>query len=345
VIKKFFFILIIIIIAAALGVGSYLSKELKKPLAINDADATYTVAAGSSIKRVLADFAKSGWIQYPRVHELWLRHHKMTRIQRGEYQLASGMTSQQVIALMVSGKKIQRSIQFIEGKTFRDNLRVIANNPHIKQTITGQSEQEIFTEATGSDAFYEGWMFPDTYLFESGMTDLDVVNRAYQRMQTILAEEWKTRADDVKVESPYQALILASIIEKETGAAFERAMISGVFSRRLEQGMRLQTDPTIIYGLGADFDGNLTRANLHKDSPYNTYTRAGLPPTPIASPGREAIHAALNPAKGTEIFFVAKGNGTHYFSTTLEEHNQAVLKYQRYGRRSDYQSTPDEAAQ
>lgn len=148
------------------------------------------------------------------------------------------------------------------------------------------------------------------------------------------------RSDEALVESPYEALILASIVEKETGAAFERQEIAGVFTRRLRIGMRLQTDPTVIYGLGPDFDGNITRSHLRTDTPYNTYTRYGLPPTPIANPGEDAIFAALNPAEGKTLYFVAKGDGTHYFSSSLKEHNNAVLKYQRFGRRKDYQSSP-----
>jgi UPF0755 protein len=200
--------------------------------------------------------------------------------------------------------------------------------------------EEITSLISKNIRFHEGWVFPDTYFFEKGTTDLELLQTAYEQMQRVLEEEWDDRAENAEVNSSYEALILASIIEKETGAAYERPMISGVFTKRLQLGMRLQTDPTVIYGLGESFDGNLTRTHLRADTPYNTYTRKGLPPTPIANPGREAIRAAVNPEITNAIFFVAKGDGTHHFSETYEEHNAAVRQYQRFGRRSDYQSSP-----
>ncbi len=343
--KKIILACLLVCIASVLGVMNYFSKALQTPVSINESPVTFVVESGSSLKRVLNKFYSNGWIQYPRVHEYWLRHHQLTQIHRGEYEITSSQTTEEIISMMVAGKKILRSIQFIEGKTFRDNLRVLAGNPYLTKNINGETAQEVFTLATGEEHYYEGWMFPDTYLFDAGTTDLEVINLAYARMQDVLAEEWANKADSAEVKTPLEALTLASIIEKETGAAFERAMISGVFTRRLKKDMRLQTDPTVIYGVGSDFDGNLTRAHLRQDTPYNTYTRKGLPPTPIANTGREAIHAALHPADGTAVYFVAKGDGTHYFSTTLKEHNQAVRKYQRFGRRSDYQSSPAEASE
>jgi UPF0755 protein len=340
VLKKILFTAIVLILATTLGVTSYLSKELKNPLLFSTESVSYVVTPGSSLKKVLSDFEKNGWVKSARVHEYWLRYNKLTNIQRGEYTIENGLTSTETIQKLIDGKKVLRSVQFIEGKTFSDALIVLKGNPHITQTLEGLSNIEILNKISSEFDYYEGLFFPDTYLFEKGTTDLELLQLAFLRMQNVLAEEWENKSTDTKVTTPYEALILASIIEKETGAAFEREMISAVFTRRLEKGMRLQTDPTVIYGLGEDFNGNLTRSHLRADTPYNTYTRKGLPPTPIANPGREAIAAALNPSDGKEIFFVAKGDGTHYFSVTLEEHNAAVRKYQRFGRRSDYKSSP-----
>lgn len=342
-VKKIILALVFVVIAALLGVANYLINQLDQPLTLNSEETVYTVEPGSSLKRVLNDFERRQWIQYARVHELWLRFHEKTDIHRGDYQLSSTMTVEQAVERMIAGDKILRSIQFIEGKRLSDYLAVLAASPHVEQTLTGMSLEEVTRLVSGEIDYHEGWFFPDTYLFEDGTRDLELLKTAHRRMQTVLNEEWQQKSAKTQVETPYEALILASIIEKETGAAFERPMISGVFTRRLERGMRLQTDPTVIYGLGEAFDGNLTRQHLRTDTPYNTYTRGGLPPTPIANPGREAIAAALNPADGDSIFFVAKGDGTHYFSVTLEEHNAAVRQYQRFGRRSDYQSSPTES--
>lgn len=339
-IKKVISVVFVLLFAVSLGVVSYASKALQKPLTISDSDVVYQVKPGASIKRVLADFERLGWIEQRRIHEIWLRYNQLTNIQKGEYTLTEELTSEAAIRLMVDGKKILRSVQFIEGKTFRDNLDVLKRNEFIEQTLSNLTKDEILNLVDPELAHYEGWFFPDTYLFEKGTTDLEILKTSHSRMKQILEGAWKEKSEEAEVTSPYETLILASIIEKETGAAFERPMISGVFTRRLQKGMRLQTDPTVIYGLGESFDGNLTRKHLRTDTIYNTYTRNGLPPTPIANPGREAIVAALNPADGTEIFFVAKGDGTHQFSDTLQEHNAAVRQYQRFGRRDDYQSSP-----
>ncbi|WP_320825916.1 endolytic transglycosylase MltG [Reinekea sp.] len=323
---------------------SLAQQQLQQPLALSADSTTYRVPAGASLKRVLADFTAKGWIGYPRVHELWLRYNKLTTIQRGEYAIKQGQTSGEVIAMMVSGEKILRSVQFIEGKTFADFLLVLAASPDLEQSLIGLTPEEVMHRVAADLDFYEGWFFPDTYLFESGTRDLEILKLAHKRMVTVLASEWAEKSPTTVVQSPYEALILASIIEKETGAAFERPMIAGVFSRRLSIDMRLQTDPTVIYGAGDSYTGNLTRRHLRTDTAYNTYTRKGLPPTPIANPGREAIFAALNPEPGESVFFVAKGDGTHQFSTTLKEHNAAVRRYQRFSRRQDYQSAPSSEA-
>lgn len=344
-VKKLILFTVLIIVAGVFGSVNYALKEIDKPLLLEETEIVYEVASGASVKRVLNDFESRGWIKLARLHELWLRYHEKTDIHKGDYLLDSGMTVTAAIEKMIAGDKILRSVRFIEGKSLGEYLVVLAENEFVRHTLTGQSIENITAKVDPELNHHEGWFFPDTYLFEEGTSDLELLKTAHRRMKKVLQEEWGQRADDTMVESPYEALILASIIEKETGAAFERPMISGVFTRRLEKRMRLQTDPTVIYGLGDSFDGNLTRKHLRTDTPYNTYTRSGLPPTPIANPGREAIAAALNPADGDSIFFVAKGDGTHYFSVTLEEHNAAVRKYQRFGRRSDYQSAPADDAE
>lgn len=345
-IKKLILLFLVIGIAVSLATVNLALNELKEPLALDETETTYTVRPGASLKLVLRDFQAAGWISESRVHEAWFRFNDQTNIQRGEYILTQGMTSEDAIMAFIEGRKVLRSVQFIEGTTFSDYLEIIRNNEHLSQTLADLSKQDILAQIDPELEFYEGWFFPDTYLFEEGTTDLQLLRIAHQRMQSVLAEQWELRSEDTAVSTPYEALILASIIEKETGAAFERPMISGVFTNRLEIGMRLQTDPTVIYGVGEDFDGNLTRSHLRTDTPYNTYTRAGLPPTPIANPGREAIAAALNPVEIDALFFVAKGDGTHQFSKTLAEHNAAVRQYQRFGRVQNYQSAPStEAAQ
>jgi UPF0755 protein len=341
--KKLLLILPLIVIVAMLGYGNYVFNQIRLPLNI-DENAVYTVENGSNLRKVLFDFSENGWITQPKAAELWLRYLDKTAIKRGDYLLTPELNALSAIEKMIAGKKILNSISFIEGHRFSEYLTTLKNNENVTHTINGLSLDEVMLKIDPNIKHPEGWFFPDTYLFEKGTSDIELLKTAYQRTQKVLAEEWDKKSTKAAVKTPYEALILASIIEKETGAAFERPMISGVFTRRIEKGMRLQTDPTVIYGLGEDFTGNLTRTHLRTDTPYNTYTRNGLPPTPIAGAGREAINAALNPADGKTIFFVAKGDGTHYFSVTLSEHNAAVRKYQRFGRREDYQSAPSTEA-
>ncbi|MEX0624463.1 MAG: endolytic transglycosylase MltG [Saccharospirillum sp.] len=338
-IKRLILILALLMFGAGFGAVFYIKDQIDSPMALTTPE-IYPVPAGASLRRVLSDFEANGWIQYARAHELWLRYQKQTAIHRGEYQLQPGDTTSAAIARMVSGEKIQHSVQFIEGWTFRQYLTVLAANEAVTQTLTDTDTGTVLEALDIDQPHPEGWFFPDTYLFERGTTDVDILRQAHDRMQQELARAWESRSESTQVNTPYEALILASIIERETGAAFERPEIAGVFSRRLAQNMRLQTDPTVIYGLGEDFSGNLTRSHLRQDTPYNTYTRNGLPPTPIANPGRGALEAAVDPAEGTTLFFVARGDGTHLFSDTYEEHNAAVRQYQRFQRRDDYRSAP-----
>lgn len=250
------------------------------------------------------------------------------RLQVGEYQITPGMTARELIGGLVSGKAYFHKLTLIEGWTFEQMMRTVAAEPKLKRTLSDNSAATLMQALGRVGEHPEGRFYPDTYHFASDMTDVDFLRRAYDRMTTVLAEEWLQKGADIAVQSPYEALVLASIVEKETGQAQERPQIAGVFSRRLKTGMLLQTDPTVIYGMGSAFDGNIRRADLLRDTPYNTYTRAGLPPTPICMPGRAAIHAALHPASGDALYFVSRGDGSHQFSATIEEHNQAVRKYQ-----------------
>jgi UPF0755 protein len=230
----------------------------------------------------------------------------------------------------VSGKVKQHAITFPEGWNFKQIRQELDKNPNVQHTLQNVSFEKIPTKLGISQNHPEGLFFPDTYFFEKHTTDTAILKRAYGKMQLVLAEEWQNRAENLPLTTPYQALILASIVEKETAAPFERAKISGVFTRRLQQNMMLQTDPTVIYGMGDSYQGDIKTADLQNPTPYNTYTFKGLPPTPIAMAGREAIHAALHPDSGESIYFVSKGNGTHAFSTNLEEHNAAVEMYQKH---------------
>jgi UPF0755 protein len=253
------------------------------------------------------------------------------QLKAGEYELKPGLTMPDVLAIFVAGKSRQYAITFPEGWSFKQLLQEIQNNPYLDKTLATMDTQSIMAKLGSSYKHPEGLFFPDTYFFDKNTTDFFILKKAYDKMQLVLQEEWENKEKDLPLENAYQALILASIIEKETGAAVERPQISGVFTRRLRKGMLLQTDPTVIYGMGDSYKGNIRYKDLRRPTAYNTYVIKGLPPTPIAMPGRAAINAALHPAKGKSLYFVAKGKGagTHVFSTTLREHNNAVNKYLR----------------
>ncbi|OYZ04253.1 MAG: aminodeoxychorismate lyase [Hydrogenophilales bacterium 16-64-46] len=250
-------------------------------------------------------------------------------IKLGVYTLDRPLTPLQLLDTFERGEVSQVAVQFIEGRNLREVRAVLAAQPLLNQDSATLSEAELAQAIGAEDGRLEGRLFPDTYLFAPHSSDLDVLRRAYRLQQQKLQAAWETRAPGLPYRTPYEALIMASIVEKETGAAFERPTIAGVFINRLRLGMRLQTDPTVIYGLGERFDGNLRKVDLQRDTPYNTYTRSGLPPTPIAMPSEAAIRAALNPDKTDALYFVSRGDGTHVFSSTLEAHNRAVNRYQR----------------
>ena len=257
----------------------------------------------------------------------------------GEYRMLPGMTAQGLIGLWQRGEVVQYSLTLVEGWNFRQVRSALSKNDKLEQTLAGLSDSEVMEKLGHGGVFPEGRFFPDTYSFVRGMSDAELLKKAYERLDEVLAKEWSRRAADLPYTQPYQALIMASLVEKETGVPQERGQIAGVFVRRMRTGMMLQTDPTVIYGLGERYNGKLTRSHLREPTPYNTYTNFGLPPTPIAMVGREAINAALNPVAGSSLYFVARGDGSHVFSDDLDAHNAAVRDYQ-LKRRADYRSSP-----
>ncbi len=306
----------------------------KTPLAIPEAGFDYEVTPGANVKSIAQDLKRHHLMTQPYYLVFLARiEGNSASIKAGEYHFAPGATPAQLLSQLVAGKVHEYSFTIIEGWTFQQLTGALARHEKLTHTLQDLSAEQIMARLGKPDEHPEGRFLPDTYHFPKGATDLAFLQRAYQAMEIKLDQEWQARSENAPLSTPYEALILASIIEKETGAARERTEIAGVFARRLKIGIALQTDPTIIYGLGASFDGNLRRGDLMQDNPYNTYTRKGLPPTPIALPGAQAIHAALHPAPGDALYFVARGDGTHEFSATLEQHNAAVAEYQLKRRR------------
>ena len=251
-----------------------------------------------------------------------------SRVRAGEYRLTDDLVPDTLLALLVSGRSIEYQLTLVEGWNIRQVRAAVAAHDALAHTISELDDATLMERLGRPGVHPEGRFFPDTYSFLRGTTDLAFLTRAMARMDEQLAAAWAARADDIPLKTPEEALILASIVEKETGLASERPDIAGVFTRRLHRGMKLQTDPTVIYGMGERFDGNIRRKDLREDTPYNTYVHRGLPPTPICMPGREALDAAVNPADGKTLYFVARGDGSHAFSETLKQHNAAVRKYQ-----------------
>ena len=263
------------------------------------------------------------------------------KLKTGEYELAPGLTLPEILTLFVQGKTRQYAITFPEGWSFKEVLQEVENNPNLEHTLH-DADFEALMSQLGADIKHsaialppasmqspEGLFFPDTYFFEKHTSDVALLKRAYDKMQLVLKQEWSNKAETLPFKTPYEALILASIVEKETGVVAERPLIAGVFTRRLQAGMLLQTDPTVIYGMGKNYQGNISYKDLKTATPYNTYVIRGLPPTPIAMPGRDAIYAALHPDNSNTLYFVARGDGTHEFSATLKDHNLAVDSFQR----------------
>ena len=318
----------LVIVGVVLGLlyGDY-QQFLEHPSA-NPETVVFEVEQGDSLGVVSSHLLKAGLISNERWFKLLASWEKVeTSIKVGDYSIEPGTKPQGILATLVAGRVLQYSITFVEGSTFKQLRQRLIQNPRIKQTLANISDQAVMEKLGHPDQHPEGRFFPETYFFDNNTSDLKILRRAYRKMQQTVAEEWANRDKQLPIETADEALVLASIVEKETGQAGERATIAGVFARRLRKDMLLQTDPTVIYGMGDSYKGNIRRKDLRTDTPYNTYTRRGLPPTPIAMPGQAAIHAALHPAQGDALFFVANGNGSHVFSATLKEHNQAVRQY------------------
>ncbi len=300
---------------------------LDSPLDIT-ADVVINVRPGSSMQQIANQLASEAALGQPRLFSLWARFKGFdTGLRVGEYALQVGMSPRQALTHLMSGRSIQYPVVFIEGTSVRQALDTLWNSPKLQNTLRDKSEEEILAALQSPYANLEGLLFPDTYFYTSGDTDLSILRRAAAQLQTVLTGEWEQRGDNLPFTTPYEALILASIVEKESGMLSEREQIAGVFVRRLHAGMRLQSDPTVIYGMGDSYNGNIRRVDLEATTPYNTYRIDGLPPTPIAMTGRDALHATLHPSDDTTLYFVARGDGGHHFSNTLEEHNAAVRRY------------------
>ena len=324
-------VLAVIAGAAWFGGRAWLAHYLQTPLALEE-PRILDVPAGSSLKGVANELAQDGVLKFPAVLTEWARYTgDAARIRAGEYEITPETTAAGLVDLLVRGQAVLHSVTLVEGWTFAEMQAALAAHPALVATETGADAAALMAELGQPGMHPEGWFLPETYRFARGTRDVVILRQAYEAMQSALASAWQERPDDFPLESAYEVLILASIIERETGLDAERDQVAGVFVRRLNKGMRLQTDPTVIYGLGEDFDGDLKRADLRRDTPYNTYTRSGLPPTPIAMPGRASLAAAVSPAEGNALYFVAtgKGDGSHKFSATLEEHNRAVAEYLR----------------
>ena len=305
-----------------------MQHALDQPLPVAQPE-LYEVSAGQTITRIAKVFVAKGWL----THAIYLRLEASrrgiaARVQSGTYEVTPGITPRRLLEKFVRGAVKQYQFTIIEGITFRELRAQIATLPGVDATLQGLDDGAAMRRIEAIDQLPEGRFFPSTYYYLHHTPDTELLARAYQEMQRVLDAAWQKRAAELPYSASYEALIMASIIEKETGRADERRAIAGVFVRRLQQGMKLQTDPTVIYGLGAAFDGNLRRGDLRRDSPFNTYLRPGLPPTPIAMPGAAAIEAALNPAPGTALYFVARGDGSHEFSATLAAHQRAVRQFQ-----------------
>lgn len=324
--------LIIAFVTAFCVIGTLLFsyRYLNSPISAIQSGVIFEVEAGSSFSRVTGELAQKGYLDYPQLFVGLARLRDVAdSIKSGEYELYTGITPRQLLEKMVIGDNVQYRITFIEGWTLNQVLEELKNSEKLTLDLNNANSSEIATALGLEQQSPEGMLFPDTYFYTKGTTDLEILKRASSRLDEVLSKAWNSRLGALPYENAYESLIMASIIEKESALGSERSTIASVFVRRLELGMRLQSDPTVIYGMGEDFQGDLRRADLEAENPYNTYDIDGLPPTPIALAGLQSVTASLNPAPSNYLYFVAKGDGSHYFSSTLEEHNDAVARYQK----------------
>lgn len=336
-------LLVVLSLVATWGYGQ-VQQLLEAPVNHSE-DQLITIERGTSGAKLVAQLEKEGIVEKTTALSWlpWILKAKpeLNKIKAGTYALKDVNNLAQLLTLLNSGKEVQLSVQFIEGKTFKDWRKNLQNAPYLKQTLADRTPQEIFDlldiPATSSEAVYQwrnldGWLYPDTYHYTPNSTDLELLQRASARMQKALRNAWDERDADLPLANPYEMLILASIVEKETGIAAERPMVASVFINRLKAKMKLQTDPTVIYGMGDEYNGNIRKKDLEAATPYNTYVIEGLPPTPIAMVSESALQAVAHPAKSDFYYFVADGSGGHKFTRNLNEHNKAVQEYLRWYR-------------
>ena len=328
--KRLFFRLCAMVLMVAVLTAGGLAWFAQSPVGLRQSPLDFTVEPGSSMRQVARQLVDAGIDVEP---FLLVTLSRLTRqanaIKAGSYQIENGVTALQLLDKLSRGDTTQRDVALIEGWSFRQFRAALDRHPDLRHDSAGLSDAQVLERIGAAARHPEGLFFPDTYLFARQSSDLDVLRRAYRNQQRVLQREWEKRAGDLPYKDPYEALIMASIVEKETGLAADRPLVASVFVNRLRAGMLLQTDPTVIYGLGAAFDGNLRKRDLLADSAYNTYLRMGLPPTPISMPGVAAMRAALNPEPTDYLYFVARGDGSSAFSRSLDEHNRAVARYIR----------------
>lgn len=324
--------LISLVFLCGIGLGGWFAWFATSPLPLAASPLDFSIVPGATLRAASQQMAAAGLGFMPRQFELLGRAlGRAADIKAGSYEVSQGITPLELLDKLTRGDVTQAEIVFVEGKTVRQMRALLDSHQDLRHDTAGLSDRELLARIGAGEAHAEGLFFPDTYLFAKQSSDVDVLRRAYRSMQARLAAEWAGRDPALPYASPYEALIMASIVEKETGQAADRPKVAAVFVNRLKKGMLLQTDPTVIYGMGENFDGNIRKYDLTADTPYNTYTRRGLPPTPIALPGMASIQAALHPPAIELYYFVARGDGSSVFSRTLDEHNRAVAKYQKRG--------------
>ncbi|MCC6868793.1 MAG: endolytic transglycosylase MltG [Burkholderiales bacterium] len=332
-VKRLVGFLLVLALVVAAGAGWYLWQLYTQPLAIPGASFAYDVRQGATLAAVARDLGAAGVLPQPLALVAIARGRGVDRaIKAGSYEIEAGTTLPRLLAKLTQGDVTQTSVVVIEGSTFADMKQVLRTNAAVKNTLLDLPDAEIMARLGAPGLAPEGRFFPDTYFFAAGSTDAAILGRAKRALDRRLAAGWEQRATGLPYKTPEEALIVASIVEKETGKAADRPLIASVFVNRLRKGMRLQSDPTTIYGMGTRFDGDLRRRDLDSDTPFNTYTRDGLPPTPIALVSQAALDATLDPPTTDFLYFVARGDGTSQFSATLPEHNRAVSRFQRGGK-------------
>ena len=324
--------LILLALFGSAAFAGWLAWFAASPVSLRESPLAFEIRPGLTLRSAAAAMVEAGFDFAPWQFALLGRvTGQANRIKAGSYEVEAGITPRRLLDKLTRGDVTQAEIVFVEGRTFRQLRAALDADTNIRHDTQGLADAEILARIGAVERHPEGLFFPDTYLFAKQSSDLAILRRAYQAMQRHLTAAWDARDPSVPYRDAYQSLIMASIVEKETGQPADRPLVASVFTNRLRIGMPLQTDPTVIYGLGEKFDGNLRKRDLLADGPYNTYTRGGLPPTPIAMPGLASIDAAVRPPVTDKLYFVARGDGSSYFSRSLEEHNRAVAKYQKRG--------------